>query len=803
MLDRIVELGLLEEKPAATISTYPQETQKRIVGECAAVFAENEHRKLPLNQALDTVNILSCGLSFGLEEIQLTGQIVTILSNWVLEPARILNDMSEAAEAELRDIILRGLSCLFREKQQSNKGDALIGELQSHVDYCRKVLNLFITLPTGNDSSTSVRILIGVCDYLLGKPLLPYCYLGDELADYLMGTLLEVLLKRQERSKELWECIGQRFGGWLNRLPVANCWSTAIVELTRAYVREEETARCVLELTWKGQNVEVVVQRDFVKQAWFRLAFFVQDLSRAFPSVVAKVVSAMGEVINGLLNLNPQANTLMALFGKPLTQVIFREDCPDAKANALSVLCQVMCRTRSDQVIRGEYLGLFYAAVRRLLKMEAMLTLGEGELFGSIMAVLHGEEILRLPGGRVLAGDFMVGCQRIVPRLQGKLSVQFEEADLRRTTFRLLSQLSVVSAHFDLPYHASIEGVLLESLQGEGSAENAVYLMNILTMHSAAHHQGPSERLAVVRGFIAKLEQAKISEVALIGTAVISCLRSLVTPSALGAEFEQLCTIGQGVLQRNDLAQDGKFLSSLLEFLVDHLYAMSGSEAHIVDFLAQAMGYQNQQKPRSNANESSGLGFLRNEATLEAHNRERALREFAEGQLCRMLHRRQRESGDEDWPAQKHYKLFSTSVLSVGVRERMVQLVIRNRAGRFVWYFDLAVPLEQNEGELLVIEEQEMAFENDVIESGEDVYNDQNVECSFPLDEAFSAATSSPANERDAVSVRYHHKMQQIDERELGKILLTKLGVMHILLGQRESLVQEDIILVDRIPRYK
>src|SRR3982751_5206022 len=130
LLKRIRELGFVEDgEELCPIAKFPIDSQKAVISECIAVFSEtsNVAQKLNLNQAIDNVRILGCGLAMPLEEVHLVQQITNILCRWLIDPSQSLIDLSNNGLA-FQLIILKELSGLF-EVRYVGDDPKRIGEL--------------------------------------------------------------------------------------------------------------------------------------------------------------------------------------------------------------------------------------------------------------------------------------------------------------------------------------------------------------------------------------------------------------------------------------------------------------------------------------------------------------------------------------------------------------------------------------------------------------------------------------------------------------------------------------------------
>jgi hypothetical protein len=777
LLKRVEELGFVEKsKEQSSIAKFPIDSQKTIISECVTIFQEKTAQKLNLNQAIDTVKIFGCGLVMPLEEVHLIQQITNILCCWLLDPSQILNNFEGDAVA-FQSVIIKEFSGLFEIKYVGDDPKK-ISELQQHVDICRKVLNAFLLVKFPEQSAAALGfwrlmscILIGICDELLLQPVLPYCYLSDELAEFGVSVLFELLLREGMFCSLIWSKLKERFVGWLGRIPVAICWCTAIYALSERLIDNEKEIG-VMYVSWRGHLKEFVVYRDFVKFAWYQFAFLINSPKTAelYPSVLVKLIAGIERVIQVLLPKS-QANTLFGIFGKPLCQAIFKSGCRDGRANALSILGQIFGRTSNMTIIRPEYLQIFFACLRKALSNDESTG-----LLAVVMIILNAENLLNLPGARILLPELVKGCKMVLqPDIKGKIDVNININDLFKCTYRLLAQIHVIMFHFGKDGHESVLEMLTNALLQESDCNNVVYLFNILSIVPTS-----------ISPFITQLIVKKLAEYtnnpfecSLVGIGAVSCLRGL---SELNEESSlRLIQICKTAIKRNDLATEGKFIVMLFEFLIEKCNS-SLLRIELIKLIALVMGYFDSGRSISSEFVDQNL-VLGREATMQHRQLEEDLRDFAESSIWNLFggNRNIGLLDQSEWPNQKHFR-FSSDVgnilLSLAVdNEQTIKMIIRNKAGRFVWYFRNQFNADQDNIEFNN-EFYELATENIQVNNGEeefvDLYNDQNINCPIKPDDKF--VNQNVENQKGKTLKIHTNRLISIENSELPRLLLIHLG---------------------------
>ena len=647
LLKRIKELGFVEDgEELCPIAKFPIDSQKVVISECINVFSETAIvvQKLNLNQAINNVRILGCGLSMPLEEVHLIQQVANILCRWLIDPSQIL-DNSSGDEVALQLVILEELSGLFGVKYIGDDPKR-IAELQQHVDICRKALNAFLLLKFKGGSSESSGfwrflscLLIGICDELLMQPVLPYCYLSDELAEYSVSILFELLLREEMFCSLAWSKLKDRFVGWLNRIPVAICWCIALYALSDRLI-DIEKDKGVMCVSWRGHLKEFIVHRNFVKFAWYQFAFLVNSpkVSELYPSVLVKLVAGIERVVQLLLPKS-QANTLFEVFGKILCQTIFKTGCRDGRANSLSILGQIFGRTSNLRIIRPDYLQIFYACLREALSIDE-----SANFLSIVMIILNAENLLNLPGARILLPELVKGCNRVLQyETTGRLDVKINVDDLHKCTYRLIAQIYVILQHYNRDGCEVIFKMLTDALSQESNCNNVVYLFNILTTISFS---SPYVSELIVK----KLEQfiSNPFECSLAGIGAITCLRGISKLNESSALY--LMLLCKAAITRNDLATEGKFIVMLLELLTEKCQTPS-MRTEMIKLIALAMGYY---ETDNDSNDQKNANFvLGREATIQQRQLEEQLKEFAECLIWKLFdHYRSKDDAADEWPHQ-------------------------------------------------------------------------------------------------------------------------------------------------------
>ena len=168
----------------------------------------------------------------------------------------------------------------------------------------------------------------------------------------------------------------------------------------------------------------------------------------------------------------------------------------------------------------------------------------------------------------------------------------------------------------------------------------------------------------------------------------------------------------------------------------------------------------------------------------------------------------------------RHFRFSSdigNIIVSLAVSEdQTVQMIVRNKAGKFVWYFrnkfsDYQPNAEHNADEYYEIDvKQEQTKEEEKVEFV-DLFNDQNVNCPIKPDDKFVNKTREREGD-EKLSLKVHkNRPISIDEADLPKLLLAHLGKIHhptkflglIYFIGEEIIENGELEEIDKLPIHK
>lgn len=456
-----------------------------------------------------TMEVLAQAFNLPLEDISIISNAASVYIQWLVEPSKrplAISKADEETQQKFIQTVFRHVSLLFQPKKVDGVGAAkpLLATLASkHVEVCKLMLRTLNQVALSSQTEVAMegalkmstatwkvllRVLLGVTDYLLRVPTQPYCYLSEELGEALLSNLIELWLRSQIFSADMWKALRSCYPTWAHRLLVISHWSAVSLALTQRVTRVlygQGTQAVVY--TVHSSLVTLDLNDRYVVYAWhqfshliggpnqlqpslfFRSVLGMEKLVQVFHSIGASSASTVMGVASGsgaegnvaIERHFPDGNTILHLFGSWLFEAVSRSgsDCVEGRAQAFGILCRIFARPQMRTPFLATYLHQFYSAVIDGLR---------GDLMSLVFIVVNCEDIfaLGLPGVRILIAPFVIALRRIIPELEKPLRVSLNLDDLRRACYKLLCTIFGCCNHFGL---VSLKALLPLLPEGEAS----------------------------------------------------------------------------------------------------------------------------------------------------------------------------------------------------------------------------------------------------------------------------------------------------------------------------------------------
>lgn len=223
------------------------------------------------------------GQAFGLplDDLGVTGKAAEFYISWLTPcngPSTIPRPEGVAIESQddFIQTLVKHLSVVFIPKKGPDvKGSTATLFGGKHVDMCKSILKSFTSLSRCPEvmSEASWKVLIkvtlGISDSLLRLPLLPPCYLADELTEDLLATCLEVFLRSKTHSASLWKALKVYYQRWCHRIAAVSQWAAISLALTQRaslHLYGQGTAKVVYMV--HGLPVELDLGTEYEVFAW-------------------------------------------------------------------------------------------------------------------------------------------------------------------------------------------------------------------------------------------------------------------------------------------------------------------------------------------------------------------------------------------------------------------------------------------------------------------------------------------------------------------------------------------------------
>jgi hypothetical protein len=444
------------------------------------------------------MEIVGQAFTLPLEDINVASNAAAIYIQWLVEPNKRPLAIQKA-DYETRQWFLqtlfRHISLVFQAKKVDGVGAAkpLLATLASkHVELCKLMLRtlsqtaMSSSLITDQESCSALsgtswkvllRVLLGVTDFLLQKPIQPYCYLSEELGEQLLSILMELWMRSQIFSSELWTLLKTLYPRWTHRMIAVTQWSAVSLALTQRVTKilyGQGTSAVVY--TVHSNLVTLDLSDQYAVYAWHQVLHIIGSPNGMNPQVFFRSVLGMEKLVQvfhsigntdnagALQRCFPDGNTILHLFGSWLFEAVNRDalDCAEGRAQAFGVLCRVFSHPQRRNPFLATYLHQFYAAVIEGLK---------GDLLSLVFIVVNCEDIfaLQIPGVRILVAPFVKSLRRIIPKLEKPLRVSLNLDDLRRACYKLLCTIFGFCDHFGNALvrclSPSLEGPTVQSIE--------------------------------------------------------------------------------------------------------------------------------------------------------------------------------------------------------------------------------------------------------------------------------------------------------------------------------------------------
>lgn len=450
-----------------------------------------------------TMEVLAQAFNLPLEDISLISNAASVYIQWLVEPSKrplAISKADEETQQQFIQTVFRHVSLLFQPKKVDGVGAAkpLLATLASkHVEVCKLMLRTLnqvaissqAEVPTEGALKMStatwkvlLRVLLGVTDYLLRVPTQPYCYLSEELGEALLSNLIELWLRSQIFSADMWKALRSCYPTWAHRLLVISHWSAVSLALTQRVTRilyGQGTQSVVY--TVHSSLVTLDLNDRYVVYAWHQFVHLIGNPAQLQPSLFFRSVLGMEKLVQVFHSIGassastvmsaagtaggsgaegsvaierhfPDGNTILHLFGSWLFEAVSRSgsDCVEGRAQAFGILCRIFARPQVRTPFLATYLHQFYSTVIDGLR---------GDLMSLVFIVVNCEDIfaLGLPGVRILIAPFVMALRRIIPELEKPLRVSLNLDDLRRACYKLLCTIFGCCNHFGL---VSLKGLL-------------------------------------------------------------------------------------------------------------------------------------------------------------------------------------------------------------------------------------------------------------------------------------------------------------------------------------------------------
>jgi hypothetical protein len=412
------------------------------------------------------MEIIGQAFTLPLEDITVINNATAIYIQWLVEPTKrplVIQKADYETQQWFLQTLFRHMSLLFNAKKVDGAGAAkpLLATLASkHVELCKLVLRTLSQVANvspydamDNDhdpimSSTTWKILLRV---LLGAS-----YLSEELGEHLLSTLMELWLRSQIFSTELWNSLKLFYPRWTHRMLAITQWSAVSLALTQRVTKilyGQGTFAVVY--TVHSNLVTLELSDQFAVYAWHQVIHLAGSPNDKNPQIffrsvlgmekLVQVFHSIGNVDNSgaLERLFPDGNTILHIVGSWLFDAVSRDSpgCAEGRAQAFGVLCRIVSHPQNRHPFLATYLHQFYAAIIDGLK---------GDLLSLVFIIVNCEDIfaLGLPGVRILVAPFVMALRRIIPNLEKPLRVSLNLDDLRRACYKLLCTIFGFCDHF-------------------------------------------------------------------------------------------------------------------------------------------------------------------------------------------------------------------------------------------------------------------------------------------------------------------------------------------------------------------
>lgn len=475
----LLQTGLVDFDPeVGVLDALPPSSRRSVITEVTSAIAPNPALSHQLTTASHVKWFLECigsAFSLELEDISTIQLAVTVFTTWL----NCKNDRPVGWTALGADkffiTILRMMSTLFVPRRSDSRSQTT-GANARHSELCKtciKELLLFIKSDelSGVAKVQCLRIVVGICDSLLSLPIVPFCYLVEDLPDALLKLCLTAFLQFESFDEKSWTFLNSAYHRWTHRPQAIGHWQSATLVISEALMTRLYSRHPINEqqVTYEDK-VFILKDGKFLAFVWDKFIDLLPNPSRITSAAnYCRAVSAVEKVV-ALLSCTqsaavlsshelPGANSVLSIFGEWLFEAVLQRQSgevseSDGRAMALGVLCRIFAQPQHDVPILPGFLEQFFATIH------SVCTSSDKDLFPLVMMMASAEDFFAadLAGSRVLLASVVVGIRKIIPSTNEDLlkalgrNVQFNLADLRRSCYKIIGSLfSSVNHYAELP----------------------------------------------------------------------------------------------------------------------------------------------------------------------------------------------------------------------------------------------------------------------------------------------------------------------------------------------------------------
>eukprot|EP00005_Dracoamoeba_jomungandri_P008856 CAMPEP_0174277400 /NCGR_PEP_ID=MMETSP0439-20130205/60910_1 /TAXON_ID=0 /ORGANISM="Stereomyxa ramosa, Strain Chinc5" /LENGTH=1694 /DNA_ID=CAMNT_0015369713 /DNA_START=10 /DNA_END=5094 /DNA_ORIENTATION=+ len=423
MLGWISHLNLLEPDPESNIlEPFPLKVKEIISTQVCEFLSSNIPGSKVLKSSAHIKWAMECiGISFTLplkcvDTIKLS---ISLYESWIFTPEKQPSSWNKEKQFFLQKVLSQ-YSMLFESRAKEP------AEIEMHVELCKKVLSIYRSVSHTNLLNPEgwrvyLKILLGICDCLLGKPK---GTMVDPFSTKLCADALQVLLSSWlvsgSMDTSMWNELSALFPRWLDYTPSLKYWSHVSKALTMRtvallYGNSEGSDAVYLQHDRTHEEAAVIkikLSPEHVFYAWQRMlkiignpnALFKANLHMEVFKGIEKLVNIFLSVGSGRVNKMikpPSGNTILKIFGDWLFGAtrLTEKGFTSGGAIAVRTLCAIFdSRVSEDWDV--VFLTRFYSCIKSVLMSD------DHELLVSVL--MHSSHL-------ILQGDNFPGFNMLLP----------------------------------------------------------------------------------------------------------------------------------------------------------------------------------------------------------------------------------------------------------------------------------------------------------------------------------------------------------------------------------------------------